>query len=218
MRTMLTKNIPQFEAETGYSVDISFDPAEIMLKRVERGESADLAILGKAAIDKLIKQGKISAESRRVLVRSNAGVGVRAGLPHPDISTIGAFKQTLLDARSIAYATEGASGIHFVNVLDRLGIADAIKAKARTRPGGLLAEMLISGEADLAIQHFPELMAVNGVDVVGAFPPGIEFANVLAGGLFVGAERPEAATALMDFLTTPAAAEKFRTEGLEPLF
>lgn len=218
MRTMLNRNIARFEQASGCTADISFDPAEVTLKRIEQGESADLAILGEAAIEKLVANGRIVAASRRALVRSNAGVGVRAGSRHPEIGSVEAFRQTLLDSRAIAYASEGASGIHFVRVIEKLGIADAIRAKARTRPGGLLAEMLVSGEVDLAIQHFPELMAVKGVEVVGPFPPGLEFANVLASGIFTGAAQSAAAAELVAFLTSPMAAEQFRAEGLQPLF
>jgi molybdate transport system substrate-binding protein len=218
MRTMLNKNISHFERHSGHSADISFDPAEIALKRIEQGESADLAVLGEAAMEKLVKQGKIAGATRRPLVRSSAGIGVRAGSSHPDISSVESFRKTLLDARAIAYASEGASGIHFVRVLEKLGIADQVKAKSTTRPGGLLAELLVSGEVDLAIQHFPELMAVAGVEVVGPFPPGIEFANVLAAGIFSGTAHPAAVAELMNFLTSPHAAGQFRAEGLEVLF
>ena len=143
MRTMLNRNIGRFERESGDVADIRFDPAEVTLKRIEQGESADLAILGEAAIDKLVAQGKIISATRRALVRSNAGIGVRAGSRHPDIRSVEAFRQALLDARAIAYASEGASGIHFARVIEKLGIAEAVRAKARTRPGGLLAEMLV---------------------------------------------------------------------------
>jgi molybdate transport system substrate-binding protein len=103
-------------------------------------------------------------------------------------------------------------------VIQKMGIAEAVKAKALTRPGGLLAELLVSGEAELAIQHVPELMAVKGIEVVGPFPPGLDFGNVLAAGVFTKAGEPIGAAALIDFLTTPAAARLFESEGLRPLF
>ncbi len=218
MRTVLTANISVFERESGHTAAVSFDPAEVTLKRIAIGESADLAILGEKAIDKLIAEGKLAAASKKPLVRSDAGIGVRAGAPHPDISSVDAFKRTLLAASAIAYASEGASGIHFVRVIEKLGIAAEIQAKCRTRPGGLLAEMLVSGEVSLAIQHFPELMAVKGVEVVGPFPPGLEFSNTLAAGIFARAAQPAAAAELLAFLTTKQAARWYQAEGLHPLF
>lgn len=218
MRTMLNNNVSKFEHESGHAVLISFDPAEVTIRKIEKGEMADLAILGEGAIDRLVTEGKIVEATRRALVRSDAGIGVRAGAPHPDISSVDAFKRALLQARSIAYASEGASGIHFSRVIEKLGIANEVRAKAKTRPGGLLAELLVSGEVDLAIQHFPELMAVKGVELVGPFPPGLQFANVLVAGIFARATQPVAAAALVDFLTTPFAAQMFLAEGLQPLF
>ena len=218
MRTVLTECIPEFERESGYAVSVSFDPAQVTLKRIEAGETADLAILGAAAIDQLAEQGKIIGATRCPLVRSDAAIGARAGAVKPDVSTAEAFKRTLINARSIAYASEGASGIHFVCVIEQLGIADQIKAKTITRPGGLLAELLVSGEAELAIQHVPELMAVKGIEVAGTFPPGLEFFNVLAAGLFADAREPTAAAVLLDYLKTPAMAKRYVAVGLRPVF
>lgn len=207
-----------FERDSGYAVSVSFDPAQVTLKRIEKGETADFAILGEAAISQLVKQGKVLASTQRALVRSDATIGVRAGATKPDISSVDAFKRALVGARSIAYASEGASGIHFARVIEQLGIASEIKSKAITRPGGLLAELLVSGEAELAIQHVPELMAVKGIEVVGPFPPGLEFSNVLAAGIFTNASELAAAQVLLDFLTTPTSAQRFKAEGLRPLF
>lgn len=218
MRTALTRCVPDFERESGYKVSVSFDPAQVTLKRIESGEIADLAILGDAAIVQLVEQGKVAASTRRPLVRSEAAIAVRAGAPHPDIRSAESFKDALLRARSIAYASEGASGIHFEKVIRQMDIAEAVKAKSLTRPGGLLAELLVSGEAELAIQHVPELMAVKGIEVVGPFPPGLDFGNVLSAGVFAGAREPAGAAALIGFLTTPAAARLFESEGLRPLF
>jgi len=218
MRVSLTKLVPEFERASGNTVMLNYDPAQVVLKRISSGETADFAIMGEVALDALIKLGKIMAATRRLLVGSEAGIGVRAGAPRPDISSAVAFKQALLDARSIAYASEGASGIHFVRVIEQLGIADEIKAKAKTRPGGILAELLVSGEADIAIQHIPELKAAQGIEVVGPFPPGFEFANILVAGIFTNSQQPAAAQALLDFLMSPAAKRILVGQGLKILF
>src|SRR5689334_200870 len=129
MRVSLTRLLPQFERETAHTATVSYDPAQLVLKRVEKGETADLAIMGEPALDQLIQQGKVKKSTRRPLVSSPAGVGARADAPRPDISSASAFKTLLLNARAIAYASEGASGIHFMRVIEQMGIADEIRAK-----------------------------------------------------------------------------------------
>lgn len=217
-RAVMTELVPRFEHASGHRISISYDPAKVMLKRIASGETADLAILGEPAIDELIKQGKIAAASRRVIARLGAGVGVRAGASQPDISTVEAFKRTLLAAKSIAYSSEGASGIHFAKVIERLGISSQVSGKARTRPGGLLGELVVEGEAEIAIQQIPELMAVPGIELVGPFPPALQKISVTTTGIFASSRQPGAAQAFLDFLTTPAAARVFEAKGLEPAF
>lgn len=215
-RGALGELVPQFERATGHEVTVSYDPAKIMLDRIHRGESADLALLGSAAIDELAQEGYIVAGSARVLGRCGAGVGVRAGAPRPDISTVEAFKRALLDARSITYTQSGASGMHFARVIERLGIAQQVKAKARTQPGGLVGEVLVRGEAEMAIQQIPELLAVPGVDLVGPLPPELQITTITTAGVFTKAVQPEAARAFLEFLSSPAAARVFKEKGLEP--
>lgn len=217
-RTVLNELIPQFEHNSGHKVTVSYDPAKVMLKRIAEGESADLAILGDTAIDELIRLGKITAASRRVIARLGAGVGVRAGAARPDIGTVDAFKRMLLNAKSIAYASEGASGIHFTGVIKSLGIATQVNGKARTRPGGLLGELVVAGEAEIVVQQIPELMAVQGIDVVGSFPPELQKISVTTTGIFANSRQAGAANALLDFITTPEAARVFKMKGLEPAF
>jgi molybdate transport system substrate-binding protein len=218
MRVSLTGLVPQFERASGLSVTVSYDPAQVVLKRIESGETADLAIRGEPALDQLIQQGKVKKSTRRPLVSSPAGVGTRAGAPRPDISSAAAFKTMLLNARAIAYASEGASGIHFMRVVEQMGIADEIKAKSKTRPGGVLGELLVSGEADIAIQHIPELKAAQGIQVLGTVPPGFEFANTLVAGIVAASEQPAAAQTFLDFLMSPDATTVLVSQGLKPLF
>jgi molybdate transport system substrate-binding protein len=207
---------PDFERASGHRLVVSYDPAKIMLRRIAAGESADLAILGQAAIDTLTEQGKIDADSRRTLGRCGVGIAVRAGAPKPDISTVDALKRALLETKSIAYTVEGASGMHFAGLIERLGIADQVKAKARTQPGGLTAELVASGDVELAVQQIPELLAVRGVDLVGPLPQQVQSISVVAAGIFAWTPERKAAQALLDFLMTPASTRVFRAKGLEP--
>ena len=215
-RGVLAELLPQFEQTTGTPVAASYDPALVMLKRIEAGETADLAILGQAAIDALAATGRIVPDSRRTLARCGVGVAVGAGAPKPDVSSVEAFKAALLAAKSIAHTTSGASGIHFTNVIKRLGIAEQIEPKAVKNEGGLIGELVVRGEAELAIQQIPELMAVRGLELVGPLPQELQSISIVAAGIFAGTSRGDAARALLDFLATPAAMRVFRAKGLEP--
>ena len=216
MRGVLGQLVPEFERSSGRSLNVSFDPAKIMLRRIAEGESADVAILSKGAIDALADDGKIDGDSRRTLARCGIGVAVRAGAPKPDISSVDAFKRALLEAKSIAHTREGASGMYFSTLIERLGIADEVKAKARTQAGGLVAELITSGEAELAVQQVPELMAVPGVDLVGPLPQQVQNISIVTAGIFRNAAQPDAARQFLEFLATHASARVFRAKGLEP--
>ena len=216
MRGVLGQLVPEFERSSGRKLVVSFDPAQIMLRRIAAGESGDVAILSKAATDKLADEGKIDGDSRRTLARCGIGVAVRAGARKPDITTVDALKQALLEAKSVAYTLEGASGMYFATLIERLGIAAEVKAKARRQPGGLVAELVASGEAELAVQQVPELMAVPGVELVGPLPQQVQNVSIVTAGIFRNAAQPDAARELLEFLATPASARVFRAKGLEP--
>ena len=216
IRAVMGELVPQFERASGHSVSVSYDPAKVMLARIERGETADLAITGSAAIDELVKQGKLLAGSRRALARCRVGIAVLAGQPKPDISSVAAFKHAVLGAKSVAYTQEGASGMHFARLIERLGIAEQVKAKAVRQPGGLIGELVAAGKAEIAIQQIPELMAVPGIELVGPLPAEIQLVTVSSAGIFAGTQQAEAAQALIEFLAAPAAAKVMKAKGLEP--
>jgi molybdate transport system substrate-binding protein len=215
-RGVLAELLPQFERASGTRVAVSYDPALVMLKRISDGETADLAILGQAAIDTLAAKGKIAPDSRRTLARCGVGLGVRAGASKPDISSVEALKGALLAAKSICHTTRGASGIHFSRVIELLGIAEEVKAKAVSNEGGLIGELVVRGEAELAVQQIPELMAVPGLELVGPLPQELQSISVVTAGIFADSLQSAAARALLEFLATPASARVFRAKGLEP--
>jgi len=216
IRTAMAELVPQFERASRNRVAVSYDPAKILLERIGKGETADLVITGSGAIDALVKQGKILAGSRRVLARCRVGVAVLAGAPKPDIGSVEALKRTLLRAASVAYTQEGASGMHFAGVIERLGIANEVKAKAVRQPGGLVGELVAAGKAEIAIQQIPELLAVPGIELVGPLPAEIQLVTVTAAGVFSGAKQAAAARSLIEFLAAPAAARVIQAKGLEP--
>lgn len=215
-RGALDELLPEFERASGHRVKASYDPAQIMLKRIADGERGDLVMLAQAAIDALAEKGIVVPESRRTIARCGVGVAVRAGAPKPDLSSVEAFKRALLEAKSIAHTTSGASGIHFSGLIVRLGIADEVKAKAVKNAGGLIGTLVVEGKAELAIQQIPELMAVPGLEVVGPLPQELQAISVVTVGIFVDAKESKAAQALIDFLMSPSAARVFRAKGLEP--
>ena len=216
VRGVLDELVPAFEAAHGYSVDLSYDPAQLMLKRIASGERGDVVMLNQPAIDALADDGTLVPTSRRTLARCGVGIGVRAGAAKPDLSSVDAFKRTLLEAKSIAHTTSGASGIHFSGLVKRLGIEKEVEAKAVKNAGGLIGTLVVKGEAELAIQQIPELMAVPGLEVVGPLPQELQSISVVTIGIFAGAKEGTGAQALIDFLALPASARVFRAKGLEP--
>jgi molybdate transport system substrate-binding protein len=146
-------------------------------------------------------------------------VVVKTGAPKPDISTPDAYKQTLLKAKSIAYsnpASGGASGVFFAKSLDRMGIADQMKAKIHhPPPSGNSANLVVSGEAELAIQQEPEVMSVTGVDVIGPPPGDLNNITTYSAGVGPDSKDPNAAKALIKFLQTPEAAAVYKARGLK---
>jgi molybdate transport system substrate-binding protein len=215
MSSSLRELLPAFERAHDCKVEMHYEPAQILLREIRAGNTGDLGILG-GVIDQAVKEGYIVPGSVCVLTRNGIGVGVAKGAPKPDLSSVESFKRALLAARNVAYTSEGASGIYFAGLIDKLGIGDAIRAKAKTQPGGLVADIVVRGEADLAVQQIPEIMAVAGVDYAGPLPAEVQSVTVGRAGIFTTAKEPQLAQALLDYLKSPEAARVFRARGLEP--
>jgi molybdate transport system substrate-binding protein len=196
-------------------LDTVFEPTLRLMERFARGERGDVAILTEEGIDELVAADVLKA--RTDLARSFVGVAVRAGAPHPDISSRDAFVATLLNARSIAMSKAGASGIFMAGLLQRLGVADAVRDKAIILASGYTAELAARGEAEIAIQQVSELQVVPGIEIVGRLPREIEGVTRFSAGVFRGAREPALAAALLESLASPARASLYRSSGLEPL-
>jgi molybdate transport system substrate-binding protein len=205
-----------YEAEAGTPIAAEFAPTVALLERLRTKEAADIAILTEQGIDDLTREGVIRPGTRTDVALSFVGIAVKAGAPKPDISSVAAFKTTLLAARSVAYSKIGASGLFFAGLIERLGIAAEVNAKAVIVPSGFTAERLVSGEADLAAQQVSELMVVAGIEVVGPLPAEIQTVATFSAGLLAGSEQAETAAALLRFLASPAIAPVLRRAGLEP--
>ncbi|MBM3538874.1 MAG: ABC transporter substrate-binding protein [Alphaproteobacteria bacterium] len=207
----------RFEASTSIALDAEYGPTVLLVKRLEAGAQPDVVALTKEKVDQYAGEGAIAAGSAVDLVRSFVGVAVKAGSHKPAIATTAEFKRALLDARSIGYSRTGASGLFFAELLKRLGIADAVNAKATVIPEGFTAELAASGKVGLAIQQVSELMAVPGVEIVGPLPREIEPGSLFSVGIWAASSRQAEAARLIAFLASAEAASVIRQFGLEPL-
>jgi molybdate transport system substrate-binding protein len=174
-------------------------------------------VLTTAAIDDLIGQGKLVAATRAALANSGAGVAVRKGALKPDITTVDAFKNALLNAKSVAYVEQGGTGIYLKALLQRLGIADALKDKVKLLPPeNPAANAVANGEAEIGMTQISEILPYTGAELVGPFPKEIQLTTSFAAAVGANARQPEAANALIKFLTAPSAAPVFKAKGLDP--
>jgi molybdate transport system substrate-binding protein len=205
----------RYQAATGARIDADFAPTLGLLKRLREGEAADVVILTREGLEELVNEGRVTAESCIDLARSYVGIAVKAGASHPDIATEAALCATLLAARSVAYSRIGASGIFFAQLIERLGIASGINAKA-TITSGFTAMRLVTGEADLAIQQISELKQVAGVEVLGPIPRELQTPAVFSAGSMAASPRAAQAHQLLRFLCLPEVAPVLRDSGLEP--
>jgi molybdate transport system substrate-binding protein len=212
----------QFEADTNNTIVSAWGPSmgdtpQAIPNRIARGEPLDVVIIVGDALDGLIKQSKVIPDSRVDLARSGIGMAVRKGAPKPDISSLDALKRTLLQAKSIAYS-DSASGVYLSTILfRRLGIADEIKDKSHMIPADPVGGVVASGEYEIGFQQISELKPVPGIDIVGPLPAEAQKMTVFSAGIAVGAKEPQAAAALIKFLSSPAAVDAITKSGMEPV-
>lgn len=217
LRTFLDELGPEFERTTGHKLTIKYDVSAGLKRQIDAGEVFDVALILPAIIDDLIKQGKIAAGTRTDVSRAAVGVAVKRGAPKPDIGSAEAFKTTLLNAKSIAYSGEGASGIYFKSVLERLGIAAEMNSKLKPLASSAVVPAVASGEVELAVISPPAILAELGAQLVGILPKELQNYVVYTAGVSAAAQDADAARALLKYLTTPAAMSVMKSKGLEPV-
>jgi molybdate transport system substrate-binding protein len=184
--------------------------------RIARGERVDVVIVSGPSLDDLIAKGKVVATSRRELAISTIGAAVLAGAPKPDIGTVDAFKRALENAKSIAYS-DSVSGVYISTVLyDKLGVSDQVKAKSTMILADPVGGVIAEGKAELGFQQISELKPVKGIDIVGPIPAEIQKVTVYVAGVATNAEQPDAAAALVSFLSSPRVADIVRDTGMTP--
>ena len=214
----LSELTPKFESG-GNKLVLVYSTIADLKKRIEAGETADVMILSRPALDDLQTQGKVAQGSIANVGKSYVAVGVRTGAPKPDIGTAEKLKAALLATKSISYADPakgGASGVHFAKVLDRLGIADQMKAKTVLVPGAEAGQLVARGEVEMGVAQASEIASVPGAEVVGPLPGDLNNAIVFAVGIGSTSKDPAAARSLIELLTGPAGAAVLKSKGLDP--
>jgi molybdate transport system substrate-binding protein len=211
--------VPEFERQTGHKVTLHRDTAGALSRLIESGETFDLALLTPEAIETLTEKGKFVRSSRTDIARVGVGVVVKEGTPRPDIGTVEAFKQALLNSNSVAYIDPhagGSSGIYVAGLLEKLGIAEVVNAKAKLIHGGAVATHIANDVAELGVHQISEILPVKGTVLVGPLPNEIQNYTTYAAGIGGAARHPEEARALIHAFVSPASAPLIRAKGLEP--
>lgn len=184
-------------------------------KRLHDGETFDVVVLAAEAIDKLVATGRIVAGSKTDLARSDVAIAVRRGAPRPAIETEDALREAVLSARTLGYST-GPSGVALQQLFARWGIAEALTGRVVQAPPGMPVGMLLArGDVELGFQQRSELMHVEGIDVIGSMPRGLEIVTTFSGAICTASTQPDAARALLDFIRSPAADDAKRRHGME---
>ena len=217
-KPVLMELAPAFGARTGHRLKIQNDTAGALQRRIAGGEAFDLVVLTPGSIDALTRGGTVAGASSKTIARVAIGVAVKAGAPAPDISSVAAFQRALREARAVATidpAAGGSSGIYLWQWFEKVGLAAQLRPKAVLVPGGLVAERLLTGQADLALHQVSEILAVPGVTLVGPLPAEIQNYTVYAGALATATREPVAAKELLDWLAGPQAPAVLKAKGME---
>lgn len=212
-KTSFPDLIPLFEKASEHRLKVAFGSTDPLKVRIEKGEAIDLALIGDGAIDVLIKQGKLVADTRVVVARSGLGVAVRKGAPKLDLSTTDAFKRVIVNAKSIGFNAGGLTGIYLWGLFDKLNLTAVVKAKFKDGPG---AEVAGRGEAEIGLTQASEIPLAPGAELAGRLPPEIQSLTSFAAAIGASAKSPDAARALLKFFATPEALNVMRAKGLEP--
>jgi molybdate transport system substrate-binding protein len=209
--------VSNYEARTGNRVDVEWTPTTLIMSRLAAGVQVDIVLLARESMDGLVEQGKADPATRVEVADSRLGLAVAKGAVHPRIGTVEQLRQALAQARSMAYSRAGASGIYFEKLIEQLGIAETVRAKATVIPSGFTAEKLVSGEADMAVQQLSELMVVPGVEVVGKLPEEVQQITSFSAAIMPGSTKRVAAEAFLAGLKTDLARAAYIASGVDPV-
>jgi molybdate transport system substrate-binding protein len=213
----LIELVPVFERESGYALDVTYGAGPELAKTISGGVRADIFVGPEEFSGPLIEEGRLVGSSRTAFAHSGAVLAVKTGTTKPDISSPQKLKEALLAAKAVCYS-RGASGIHFEQACERLGIADLVAAKlVKPRPGEMVGPVLVRGEADIGVQQPAELLPVAGIEIVGPLPPELRQTIVYGATLFTDSTQREGNQAFIDFMRSRTAREVLHETGLEPV-
>jgi molybdate transport system substrate-binding protein len=213
LRGTLVQLAPQFERTTGHKVTMDFAPAAVLKRRIDAGETFTIVILSPTLVDDLIKQGKVTADTRAAIGRVGLGLGVPKGASKPDISSVESLKRTLVNAKLVGYTAESESGIEFLEVLDRLGLSQEMRPKLKAYQVG--AAVFGKGEADMFATSTASILGMSAAELVGSFPPEVQIYHDFVAGISATTDEQEAARALLQFLVSPTATPLLKAKGLD---
>lgn len=218
IRPVVEQLQPQIEKAAGRPLMMEFGTTASLRQKIESGQAFDAAVLTTEVMDDLAKKGKISAAGLTGVARAGIGMGVRSGQPKPDIHTPDAIKNTLLHAKSVTYAQEGASRTYLEMMYDKLGIADQIKPKVILTGGSAISgEKVAKGESDIILTLISEILPVQGVQLVGPLPSEFQHYVAFTAGLNPNSKNADSAKALLKTLGGPGVAPVLKSKGMEPL-
>ena len=225
MKAALSQLLPDFQKSSGNMAIIEYGPAGAIAGRIQNDDAADVVIVSGSQLQKLESAGKVVKGSLVNITGIALGIAVRKGAPKPDISNVEAFKRALLSARSIGYrdpVTGSTSGIYTAGLLDRLGIAQELKPKLTLdRSEGDAPENVFQGVAkgnlEMQIGQITEIVIAPGVDLAGPLPDEIQNTTLMAAGIITASKAPDAARALIGFVSSPSAAAVFKATGFRPV-
>jgi molybdate transport system substrate-binding protein len=209
----------RFSQEHGPAVQVGYSTVGAIRKRLAAGERADVVVLTAEAIDEMKRAGEILAGSSAPVAATRTGLAIRAGATAPDISTIEKFRAALLAARSIAYTdpnTGGAFGTYFARELERMGILDAVNAKAVLRRGSHeIVKAVASGEAEVGVTFISTIVSTPGLAVAGPLPPPLLGVERFSVAVLRDAAAADLARAFAQELRSPAARVRWTAAGFE---
>jgi molybdate transport system substrate-binding protein len=209
--------VPMFEKASGHKVNITYGAGPDLVAKIRGGLTADIFIGPSDFTEPLTKEGKLIAGSRVDFARSGNGIAVRKGAPKPDVSTPEALKAALLAAKTVSYS-RGVSGLHFVGVLEKLGIAEQVKAKLVPPQGReLVGAVVARGDAEIGVQQFSELLPVEGIEILGPLPGDLQRFMVYGANALPSSKEPAVAKQFVDYLKSEPAAAVIKKKGMEPI-
>jgi len=206
---------PAYEKLTGHVVSVRFEQTAAMNQKINSGAQADIAALQPEQVDNLIKQGKMVAGTKTNFAQAGVGIAIKAGASRPDISTVGAFKNAMINAKSIGYS-QGGSGIIAAKVMEKLGIADQLKAKTKFINGLPVAEAVAKGDVEIGLQQINVIIPVEGADYIGPLPKELQDTVQFAAAVLTVSKQKELAKAFLNFIASADAGPLLRRSAMEP--